>query len=57
MIRVTQSNFGPYDGRLWDVLLFGRQSWEERNSLMKAVAANTAAQREWDEDHEEEEDE
>ena len=55
---MTQPNFGPYDGKLWGALLFGRQSrqsWEERNSLMKAVAANTAAQREWDEDHEEEE--
>ena len=55
MVGVTQPNFGPYGGRLWDALLFGRQSWEERNSLMKAVAANTAAQREWEEDHEKEE--
>ena len=54
---MTQSNFGPYDGKLWDALLFGRPSFEERNRLMKVVADNQAAQAEWDEDNEKEEDE
>ena len=54
MVGVTQSNFGPYDGRLLDALLFGRPSFEERNRLMKVVADNQAAQAEWEEDHEKE---